>query len=96
MAIAREVLGWKNVVVDHEGNVRGDSPQTLSEFPLTLEFPITSESVDLLENRPSFADRREAYFSRLHQLVGNDVSIATPRLRCESMLMTYRKPLVYA
>lgn len=96
MAVAKEVLGWEDVFVDHEGNIRGDSPRMLSEFPLTLEFPLSSESVTLLEKRPSFSDKRNGYFDRLRQLIGDNISIATPRLRCESMLMAYRSSSVCA
>lgn len=90
MAIAREALGWGNVFVDGNGNVRGQSPRTLSELPLTLDIPITPQLVAILESRTSFADKRKAYVRKIRQLTGKGPSFASPRLRCEVMLQVYR------
>jgi hypothetical protein len=91
MALAVEVFGWLEVQKNSEGQIVGYPSNKLVEAPLILpDFTGSSVAVSRLEKNPRLIESSKLYLQLLQWAVG-DVSDATPRQRCEAILMAFRE-----
>jgi hypothetical protein len=91
IAIAIEVFSWIGVHVDARGRIVGSPPRGLITVPASVPgWSDDPKSISFLESKIARIGISESYFHNLKEIVGPDVSIASPRQRCEAAISAVR------